>query len=92
MQRFAFRAPSQGGGRRFESGRSYQKPQVSPLFGWPFFLTGARGQEKVKNRSWFCSSNCTRSPIAPNTILLSIDIGHRIDFVWQFIDDVLQAT
>ena len=27
---------SQAGGRRFESGRSYQKSQVSPLSGWPF--------------------------------------------------------
>ena len=30
--------PSQGGGRRFESGRSYQKPQVSGSKPWPFSL------------------------------------------------------
>ena len=48
-----------------ESDRGYQKPQVSPLCGWPFFLTGARSQEKVKNRSWFRSSSYTHSLVIP---------------------------
>ena len=33
-----------------ESGRSYQKPQVSQLRGWPFFLTGAHSQESFLAR------------------------------------------